>query len=77
MPEAERGIARVIRIEGDGTTGSDRDVVDGAELFAGAELAMERGLIELAFRETGVHVIATAPLKMKLDSNQRVSQTNG
>lgn len=70
--EADRGIARVIRIEGDGTAGEERIVVDGGELFAGEDLVMQQGLIELAFRETGVHVIATAPLKMKLDSNQRV-----
>jgi hypothetical protein len=69
--EMERGIARVIRIEGEGKT-EDRVVVDGADLFAGEELAMQHGLIELAFRETGVHVIATAPLKMKLSSDQRV-----
>ena len=75
--ETQHGIARVIRVEGDGTTIKDRTVADGAELFAGEELAMERGLIELAFRETGVHVIATAPLKMKLDSNQRVSLHEG
>lgn len=75
--EAHRGVARVISIEGDGTGGSDRNIVNGAELFAGEELAMQRGLIELAFRETGVHVIATAPLKMKLDSDQRVSLYEG
>lgn len=73
----ERGIARVIRIEGDGATGGDGNVVDGGELFAGEELAMQRGLIELAFRETGVHVVATAPLSMKLDSDQRVSLYEG
>ncbi|MGB4710422.1 MAG: hypothetical protein WBH28_18265 [Fuerstiella sp.] len=70
--EADRGIARVIRIEGDGTAGEDRIVVDGVELFADEDLVMQQGLIELAFRETGVHVIATAPLKLKLNSNQRV-----
>jgi hypothetical protein len=74
---SKNGIARVIRIEGDGTVDSKRNVVDGAELFAGEDLAMQSGLIELAFRETGVHVIATAPLKMKLDSNQRVSLHEG
>ncbi len=73
----QRGIARVIRIEGEGQAGQDRVVVDGAELFAGEDLAMQQGLIELVFRETGVHVIATAPLKMKLDSNQRVSLHEG
>ena len=75
--EADRGIARVIRIEGEGKAGQDRVVVDGAELFAGEDLVMQQGLIELAFRETGVHVIATAPLKMKLDSDQRVSLHEG
>jgi hypothetical protein len=75
--ETRRGIARVIRIEGNGTAGKDRTVVDRAELFAGEDLVMQQGLIELAFRETGVHVIATAPLKMKLDSNQRVSLHEG
>lgn len=70
--EVERGIARVIRIEGEGKVGEDRVVVDGDELFASEELTLQQGLIELAFRETGVHVVATAPLRMKLDSNQRV-----
>lgn len=73
----ERGVARVIRIEGDGATGRRVSVVDGRELFAGEELSMQRGLIELAFRETGVHIVATAPLRMTLDSNQRVSLHEG
>ena len=71
------GVARVIRIEGNGTAGKDRIVVDRAELFAGEDLAMQQGTIELAFRETGVHVIATAPLKMKLNNNQHVSLHEG
>ncbi|PAY17999.1 hypothetical protein CKO51_18515 [Rhodopirellula sp. SM50] len=75
--EIQHGIARVIRIEGDGTTGKDRSVADGTELFAGEELEMQRGLIELAFRETGVHVVATAPLRILLDSDQRVSLHEG
>ncbi|MDV6031526.1 MAG: hypothetical protein F9B45_15815 [Phycisphaera sp. RhM] len=75
--EIQHGIARVIRIEGDGTTGKDRSVADGTELFAGEELEMQRGLIELAFRETGVHVVATAPLRMVLNSDQRVSLHEG
>jgi len=70
--EIERGIARVIRIEGEGKAGQDRVVARGTELFAGEELALQQGLIELAFRETGVHVVATAPLRMNLDSNERV-----
>ena len=75
--KADRGIARVIRIEGDGTAGEDRTVVDGTELFAGEDLAMQQGLVELAFRETGVHVIATAPLRMKLSSTERVALYEG
>ena len=74
---AERGIAKVIRIEGEGKADQDRVVVDDDELFAGEELSLQQGMIELAFRETGVHVIATAPLKMKLDSNQGVSLHEG
>ena len=75
--EIQYGIARVIRIEGEGRAGEDRVIVDGAEVFAGEELTMPQGLIELAFRETGVHVVATAPLRMKLDSDQHVSLHEG
>jgi hypothetical protein len=70
--QIQQGIARIIRIEGDCTTGEYRNVVDGTELFAGEKIDMQRGLIELAFRETGVHVVATAPLKMMLESDQQV-----
>ncbi|MGI9472108.1 MAG: anti-sigma factor family protein, partial [Rubripirellula sp.] len=72
-----QGIARVIRVEGEGKLGRGSILIDGTELFAGEELAMRHGLIELAFRETGVHVIATAPLKLTLDSDERVSLHEG
>ena len=75
--EIDRGIARAIRVEGEGKAGQDRVVTRGAELFAGEELVMQQGLIELAFRETGVHVVATAPLRITLDSDQRVSLHEG
>ncbi|MEC8557092.1 MAG: FecR domain-containing protein [Planctomycetota bacterium] len=75
--QIQQGIARVIRVEGEGNVGSGRIIVDGAELFAGDELAVPQGLIELAFRETGVHVIATAPLKLTLDNDQQVSLHEG
>ncbi|MGB0596561.1 MAG: hypothetical protein ACPGLY_07730 [Rubripirellula sp.] len=67
-----RGIARIIRIEGVGKVDQERIVNDGAELFADEEISLQQGLIELAFRETGVHVIATAPLKLELKSNGKV-----
>jgi len=70
--ETNIGIARVIRVEG-----SQDEFAEGNELFSGQQLTLQRGLIELAFRETGVHIIATAPLSMKLDSDQRVSLHEG
>lgn len=74
--QVRQGIARVIRVEGDGKVGK-QTVMEGTELFAGEELAMTQGLIELAYRESGVHVIATAPLKFTLDSDQHVSLHEG
>ena len=73
----ERGIARVIRVEGQISVGEDGIVASGTELYSGDELVMPKGLVELAFRETGVHVIATGPLKLTLDSDQRVSLLEG
>ena len=75
--QIERGIARVIRVEGQSSVGKDGIVASGTELYPGDELVMPKGLIELAFRETGVHVIATGPLKLTLDSDQRVSLLQG
>ena len=77
ITEQKPDIARVIHIEGEGNVGKDRQVIDGAKLFAGESITMECGLIELAFQETGVHVVATAPLRMKLDSHERVSLHEG
>ena len=88
-----QGIARVIRVEGLGHVGSgdlEREtetvreqpalrgsIVDGTELLAGHELVLSEGLIEIAFRDTGVHMIATAPLRLTLDSDDRVSLFEG
>jgi hypothetical protein len=66
------GIARVILVEGEVRADEKRVLSDGDELFAGETLTMSSGLIELAFRETGVHVLATAPLSIELDSTERV-----
>lgn len=75
--QIERGIARVIRVEGQNSVGKDGIVASGVELYPGDELVMPQGLIELAFRETGVHVIATGPLRLTLDSHQGVSLLQG
>ncbi|MEM6778929.1 MAG: FecR domain-containing protein [Planctomycetota bacterium] len=68
------GIARVIRIEGDRL---DQALAAGTDLFAGDIIAMPHGLIELAFRDSGVHVVATAPLELKLDRDGHVSLHEG
>ena len=70
--ETTPGIAKVIRI--DGTRG---DFAAGDELFTDQQLTLADGLIEMAFRETGVHMIATAPLSMRLDSDQRITLEQG
>ena len=75
--QIETGIARVIRVEGQATVDGGRPLSQGADLFSGEVLSMSNGLIELAFRDSGVHVIATAPLQVKLDSDKRMSLANG
>ena len=73
----ETGIARVIRVEGQATVDGGRRLSQGGDLFSGEVLSMSNGLIELAFRDSGVHVIATAPLQVKLDSDKHMSLANG
>jgi ferric-dicitrate binding protein FerR (iron transport regulator) len=75
--DAEQGVARVIHIEGEARVNQDRNLALGDELFAGDALRMEAGLIELAYRESGVHVLATAPLSAKLESTKRVFLAEG
>ena len=69
---SELGIARVIRVDGEALIDGKRSVTDGDELFATGEVSMTDGFIELAFRESGVHVIAGAPLSMRLDDTMRL-----
>lgn len=68
----EQGIARVIRIEGPGLVNTDRKLSTGGKLLAGEDVQLKQGLIEFSFHETGVHVIATAPLNVRLDSARRI-----
>jgi len=78
MPDkTETGLARIIRIEGVASAGERRNLANGDELFAGDELTMEAGLIELAYRESGVHVLATAPLTAKLNGAKQVFLREG
>ncbi len=73
----QSAVARIIHIEGEAGVGERRGLATGDELFAGDELTMEAGLIELAYRESGVHVLATAPLSAKLESTMRVHLNEG
>jgi ferric-dicitrate binding protein FerR (iron transport regulator) len=66
------GIARVIRVEGEVRVDGERILAGGDELFPAENLTISKGLIELAFRESGVHMVATAPLTMRLDNGKRV-----
>lgn len=75
--QAERGVATVIHLEGEGRVNQAGVLAIGDELFAGDKLTMEAGLIELAYRESGVHALATAPLVMGMDSTMRVNLVEG
>ena len=75
--EPSPGVARVIHIEGGAQVNGQRNLAIGDELFAGDQLTMSTGLIELAYRETGVHVLATAPLALQMDSTMRVNLLKG
>ena len=71
------GIARVIRVEGEVSDEYAAELKKGSELYAGELLSMSSGLVELAFRNSGVHVIATAPLRARLDNDKRMTLLNG
>ncbi|MEM7009863.1 MAG: hypothetical protein AAF585_00135, partial [Verrucomicrobiota bacterium] len=68
----EAHVARVIRIDGDGRTSEGRILDVGDRLRAGEKLTIEEGLIEMAFRDSGVHVVATAPLSFVVNSTERM-----
>lgn len=68
----EAHVARVIRIEGGGQTSEGRVLAVGDRLRAGEKLTIEQGLIEFAFRDSGVHVVATAPLSFVANSTERM-----
>lgn len=76
-PAPTPGIAKVIRMEGSGLLNGTGELAGGSEIHAGTDLTMEKGLIELAYRETGVHVIATAPLDVHLDTDMRLMLKKG
>ena len=68
----ELGVAQVIRLEGE-----DHGHHQNQFLKKGEEFTIEQGLVEMAFRDTGVHLVGTGPLKMTLISNDRVFLNEG
>jgi hypothetical protein len=72
----DRGLARIIRAEGT-TTANGKAVEAGSELYSGDKLVLAEGIIELAFRDSGVHVIATGPFDATLDTTKRMYLRTG
>ncbi len=68
----DQGVAKLIRLEG-----VAQPMEEGRVFHKDEEFAMEDGLVEMAFRETGVHLIGTGPLKMSLLGNDRVFLKEG
>ena len=75
--ELKQGVARVTHIEGEAWVNEERSLTKGDELFPGDKLTMRSGLIELAYRESGVHALATAPLVLEVDSTMQVNLAKG
>ena len=68
----ELGVAQVIRIESEEES-SNQDRI----LKKGEEFTIEQGLVEMAFRETGVNLVGTGPLHMTIMGNDRVFLKEG
>tara|TARA_R110000850_G_scaffold55417_5_gene131082 strand:- start:1023 stop:2597 length:1575 start_codon:yes stop_codon:yes gene_type:complete len=79
---SELGVATVLRIHGEGFAESElangeRSLSRGDTLLAGDQLTMSEGLVELVFRHSGVHAIATAPLSLSAYSSEKIFLHNG
>ena len=68
----DSGVAQVIRMEGENLATQNNQL-----LQRGEEFTIEQGLVEMAFRETGVHLIGTGPLNMTIINNDRVFLKEG
>ena len=68
----DSGVAQVIRLEGENLATQNNQL-----LQKGEEFTIEQGLVEMAFRETGVHLIGTGPLNMTIINNDRVFLKEG
>ncbi|MDE0861205.1 MAG: FecR domain-containing protein [Akkermansiaceae bacterium] len=77
LPSEEASVATVIRIDGSGRTSQGRTLSVGDLLRAGEKLSMTQGLVEMSFLDTGVHVIASAPLELTAESTKRMFVHDG
>jgi len=68
----DRGVAKLIRLEGVAKPMEKEKILQKDE-----EFSIEEGLVEMAFRETGVHLIGTGPLNMTLLGNDRIFLKEG
>ena len=68
----KQGVAEIIRLEGKKNSGNIKRI-----LAKGEEFSFEQGLVEMAFRESGVHLVGTGPLQMTLVGNDRVFLKKG
>jgi hypothetical protein len=66
------GVAIVYRTEGHAHSAGNQMLVTGDFLQKEDRLTVTEGLVELVFKDTGVHVVASAPLSMTLHSSERV-----
>jgi len=69
---SENGVAQVIRIESEKESSNQNRI-----LKKGEEFVIAQGLVEMAFRETGVNLVGTGPLNMTIMGNDRVFLKEG
>jgi hypothetical protein len=70
---SDPGVATVLRVEGKGQLSGNRALHSGETILAGDQLTMTEGLVEMVFRKSGVHVIATAPLSFTAQNSMRLA----
>ena len=68
----DNSVAKIIRLEENG-----KITKAGQSLEAGESLHIENGLIEMVFKETGVHLVGTGPLEVNLTSNDTIFLKRG
>ncbi len=74
----DESVARIIRIDGgEVQTESGSRLQASDRLLPGDTLAMSSGMVEVAFIDTGVHMLATAPLSITTHSRNRIYVDDG